>query len=327
MGNRDGRIKRRSSRGLAGIGPDHAHCQYCGSTGSVNLNRTRGRRGDIVATETFIVDCPVCKAKVAAEEKGRAEQKYFNEYAGEPYGKRLSVGECPRCSTLLLGVSHQTHFEGFEGDEEDAWSEPVRQYPNPAKTFSSVRIPNAVTVSLTEGSGALQASAYFAACVMFGRALEAVCRDVLFSPEEKEALLRGQSKKYMMLAIGINQLRQRNIIDDRLFDWSQHLHAFRNIAAHPDNDATSISREDAEDLQTFVYAIIEYIYDLTDRYDEFKGRQEKRQAAKAKRKNPAAPGGTRFAREGDDDRKPNDPAAKEGTRESGPSGGFPRREG
>jgi len=50
-----------------------------------------------------------------------------------------------------------------------------------------------------------------------------------------------------------------------------------------DSDAT-ITREDAEDLQAFVYAIIEYIYDLADRYEEFRARQEKRAKAKIKSK-------------------------------------------
>lgn len=45
----------------------------------------------------------------------------------------------------------------------------------------------------------------------------------------------------------------------------------------------SITRQDADDLQVFVYAITEYVYDLAERYEEFKERQEKR--AKAK-KNP-----------------------------------------
>ena len=68
----------------------------------------------------------------------------------------------------------------------------------------------------------------------------------------------------------------KQFIDDRLYDWSQQLHAFRNLAAHPDEDIT-ISRNDTEDLQTFVNAIVEYIYDLTDLYSEFKKRLEKRQ--------------------------------------------------
>jgi hypothetical protein len=119
---------------------------------------------------------------------------------------------------------------------------------------------------------------------MFGRALEALCRDVLFTREEKKAIRDGTSKKRLMLAEGIKQLREKNHIDSRLFDWSQHLHAFRNLAAHSDGDGASITREDAEDLQAFVYAIIEYIYDLADRYEEFKERQEKRAKAKAKSK-------------------------------------------
>jgi hypothetical protein len=45
----------------------------------------------------------------------------------------------------------------------------------------------------------------------------------------------------------------------------------------------SITRDDAEDLQVFVYAITEYIYDLADRYEEFKERQVTRAKAKGKR--------------------------------------------
>jgi Domain of unknown function (DUF4145) len=154
----------------------------------------------------------------------------------------------------------------------------------PPKTFSSFRIPSTVTKSLAEADIALQGNACLAACVMFGRALEALCRDVLFTREEKKAIRDGTSKKRLMLAEGIKQLRDKNYIDSRLFDWSQHLHAFRNLAAHSDGDGGSITREDAEDLQAFVYAIIEYIYDLADRYQEFKERQEKRAKAKARSK-------------------------------------------
>lgn len=235
-----------------------------------------------MATVTFIVDCPVCKAKVAAQETGRAERSGFDHDAGEPWGFRLLVGQCPRCSTLLAAESQQLKFADWEDEEADVWSEPVRVHPKPPKTFSSWRIPSSVTTSLTEADIALQGNASLAACVMFGRALEGVCRDNLFTEQEKkEAAATGKPKR-LMLADGIKQLRDKNIIDSRLFDWSQHLHAFRNVAAHPDMSDVSITREDAEDLQAFVYAIIEYIYDLTDRYEEFKVRQERRAKAKAK---------------------------------------------
>jgi hypothetical protein len=120
----------------------------------------------------------------------------------------------------------------------------------------------------------------------FGRALEGVCRDVLFTREEKKAIREGTGNKRLMLADGIKQLRDKNIIDSRLYDWSQHLHAFRNLGAHPDMQAESITREDAEDLQVFVFAITEYIYDLAERYEEFKERQERR--GKVKKKPPSS---------------------------------------
>jgi len=246
-----------------------------------------------MSAATFIVDCPVCRAKVAAEETGRAEHTAYDEEAFEPNGRRLYVGVCPRCSTLLAAEAKQIRFDGWEGEEEDEWSDPVRVHPSPPKTFSSWRIPDTVTVSLTEGGNALQANAYIAACVMFGRALEAMCRDVLFTEEEKKAIAAGTAKKRLMLSDGIKELKAKNLIDDRLFDWSQQLHAFRNLAAHPDGDATSIARQDAEDLQTFAYAIIEYIYDLTDRYNQFLKRQTLRAkakvASKARGKPPTPP--------------------------------------
>jgi len=216
-----------------------------------------------LANNTFIVDCPICKAKVAAEEAGRAERSYFDDEAGEPVGRRLYVGKCPRCSTMIAGTSHQTGFENYDS-EYDQWSDVVRVYPQPPKTFASYRIPNTVKQSLLEGDKSIQAGASMAACVMFGRALEAVCRDILLDSKEK-------TTKRMMLGEGIKELKAKNVIDQRLFDWSQQLQAFRNIAAHP--EGTPISREDAEDLQVFVHAIIEYIYDLADRYEEFKQRQ------------------------------------------------------
>jgi hypothetical protein len=106
------------------------------------------------------------------------------------------------------------------------------------------------------------------------------------TPDMVQKLLSGvvldddpKPVKAIMLGSGISQLKERGIIDDRLFKWSEELQGFRNLAAHPED--ISISREDASDLQSFVYAIVEYIYDLADKYDEFKARTEAR-AAKEK---------------------------------------------
>jgi hypothetical protein len=232
--------------------------------------------------KTFIVDCPWCKAKVAAFETGRAERFEFDHDAGEPYGLTVLVGTCPSCRSILVGETTQIDFKDFDSNE-DRWSDVVRIYPKPPKAFSSNRLPRVVKDSLSEADRSLQAGANIAACVMLGRALEALCQDILESAPETTSTTTvpttpAKPKKKIMLGEGINKLRDNKVIDDRLYDWSQQLRAFRNLAAHPED--ISISRADTEDLQTFVNAIVEYVYDLADRYEEFKNRVD----ARSKRK-------------------------------------------
>ncbi len=219
----------------------------------------------------FIIDCCWCKAKVAAKQLGSATHQGSDPDCGEPFGHRLFIGKCPTCGCLLAGESDQIRFQDFDADE-DRWTDIVRVFPKPPKRFNSYRIPRQVTESLAEAERSLQANANTAACVMLGRALEAMCRDVLNAHDA----IPGEPvpTKKIMLGEGIKRLRELKVIDQRLYDWSQELQAFRNIAAHPDD--ISITREDAEDLQTFGYAITEYIYDLADRYEEFKARIARR---------------------------------------------------
>jgi hypothetical protein len=221
------------------------------------------------------VDCPRCKAKVAAEEHARINQPggFDPENDDVHYGISVGLGKCPRCRLILVGESQQVAIKGYDG-YEDEWADPVRVYPVPPRAFTSPRIPRVVSDSITEGVKSLQANANGAACVMFGRALEAICRNILdtsVSDDTTQAAVTS-GRRPIMLGEGIRKLKDAGIIDERLFDWSQQLHAFRNLAAHPTDIA--ISREEADDLRTFVFAIVEYIYDLTDRYNDFKERLE-----------------------------------------------------
>jgi len=230
---------------------------------------------------TFIIDCPNCRAKVVAVESGRVQQDSYDPDVDDmPSCRRLHIGKCPRCNAMLAGESTQTSFEGLNADF-DVWSDPVRVYPNPPKTFSSGRIPRVVTDSLLEADRSLKAGANIAACVMLGRSLEAVCHDIINSHAAKSTATKTRTaKKNPTLAQGITQLRDLGVIDQRLYEWSQELRAFRNLGAHPVDTAISLS--DAEDLHSFAYAIVEYVYDLSDRYEEFKCRVAKR----AQRKKP-----------------------------------------
>jgi hypothetical protein len=141
------------------------------------------------------------------------------------------VGMCGNCTTILAGESIQLDFADWDSDQ-DRWSDVVRVYPKPPKSFSSPRIPKLVKDSLNEADRSLQAGAHIAACVMLGRSLEALRRDILKS-EPRDSMEPGDSvttsapKRKLMLGAGIKQLKDKKIIDDRLYDWSQQLQAFR----------------------------------------------------------------------------------------------------
>jgi Domain of unknown function (DUF4145) len=133
------------------------------------------------------------------------------------------VGKCPTCSIILAGRAEQLTFENYQGEDQDTFGDVVRIYPEPPKVFTSYRIPRPLSQSLTEADRSLQAGANIAACVMLGRALEALCRDVL-EKADQGADQPEQKRKRVMLNAGIKELRERKVIDDRLYDWSQNGH-------------------------------------------------------------------------------------------------------
>lgn len=231
------------------------------------------------APATFLVDCDTCKAKVAAVQDGIAEMG-VEVYDNEPYGgSRLYVGKCPVCLRPVAASSTQVSIAGYDADE-DEWSNPVRVYPNPPRVLST-RVPKLVQQSMSEAETCLQAGVHVPACVMLGRALEGLCRDQL-KAEIAAALEAGKSGRFM-LDKALKDLRTKEIIDDKLLAWSKQLQAFRNAAAHSDGDA-SLTRTDVLDLRTFAYAIIEYVYDLTERYNEFVARADSAKSKAAAKK-------------------------------------------
>jgi hypothetical protein len=135
-----------------------------------------------MSENTFIIDCPTCKAKVAAIQKSKAKIGGAHEESGEPFCKAVYVGSCPICQDILVGNSYQIDFEGFDA-EEDRWSDIVRVFPQPNKAFSSFNIPKIVKSSFSEADKCIQVGAYTASCLMVGRAIEAVCRHSLH-PED-----------------------------------------------------------------------------------------------------------------------------------------------
>jgi hypothetical protein len=80
--------------------------------------------------------------------------------------------------------------------------------------------------------------------------------------------IRSKSK---YLGSGLKELKEKEVIDNRLFAWGLELQKHRNIAAHATDE--KISRADAEYLLDFVIAICEYVFVLTEKFQEFMSRK------------------------------------------------------
>jgi hypothetical protein len=108
-----------------------------------------------------------------------------------------------------------------------------------------------------EAERCFDARAFVACAVMCGRTLEGICRH-----------FKTQSS---YLAQGLKELKERQLIDARLFDWSEALRAARNASAHATDE--TVSKEDARDLLDLVHAVCEYVFVLSSKFEAFMTRK------------------------------------------------------
>lgn len=197
----------------------------------------------------MIIDCPHCNSKVEAEEKGNVDLE--PNYAGVP--SKFSLVECKVCHRPLLGFTELVQTS----HDEWGWGNLQRHWPSPGGEINR-EIPEIARVSLIEAQVCFRAKAYSACAVMCGRAIEGVCKH--------------HSSKTKTLASGLKNLRDKSIIDGRLFEWGEALRTARNLGAHASTE--KVAREDAQDLLDFSTAICEYVFVLNTKFERFKARQK-----------------------------------------------------
>jgi hypothetical protein len=186
----------------------------------------------------MLIDCYHCLARVDAESMGSAR-------AGSSDSKhyRISLLRCPACSQPL--VARDEVIEEGDFADDAFYSEPVRVWPSPDSDLP-LSIPELIRNSLVEADLCRRVGAFTASVVMSGRALEAMCRHF--------------KTKGKTLAHGLRELLEKEVIDKRLFEWSEELRHHRNLAAHATD--TRLTHADAEDLFNFATAICDYVFVL-----------------------------------------------------------------
>lgn len=124
-------------------------------------------------------------------------------------------------------------------------------------------LPDIVRQSYEEAVRCEAAKTWIACVVMVGRTLEAVCKE--FDPPSKTVFE------------GLKSLHSKGIISNELLEWATELRVLRNLGAHATNQ--KIDFVDATGALDFLQAILEILYDLRPRFEQFKDRRKVSQQA------------------------------------------------
>lgn len=198
----------------------------------------------------MLVECKACEALVDAVEIER--HQFYDPEEGP--AERYIFAKCPRCDRPILAV--QCHYATSE--EDGAWDEPYRLYPPPENALG-LRFPPSIRNSFQEVLGCMKGKAYTAAAIMCRKTLEAVCAE------------HGCSGK--TLDADLKQMKDKGLIESRLFDWADALRIAGNEAAHEVGKV--VTKQDATDILEFTRALLEYVFTFRDRFEEFKKRRMK----------------------------------------------------
>ena len=198
----------------------------------------------------MIIECPYCESKV--DGKFLADHESIDDIIDLPI--KISFLECPVCKNAIL--AYQEFY--LESPDETEWTPATRLWPAPERHIDS-SVPELVRSSLEEAQKCYRAKANSACAVMCGKALEGICSEYKI--------------KNKLLAGGLKELLKKKVIDERIYQWGEELRRHRNIGAHIKGE--KISREDARYLLDFARAICDYVFVLTNKFENFMKRKEK----------------------------------------------------
>jgi hypothetical protein len=197
----------------------------------------------------MVAECGECGAVVDSEVCG----SYVDDQdESGTYGK-YTLLKCTNCRSPILVL---------QTDASGDWDSPLRIYPSD-KIRTDYAIPNEIVTAYLEARTCFRAKAYTAAAIM--------CRKTL------QGVIEAHDIKTRNLAQGLRELKEKGLIENRLYEWADALRMSGNEAAHDVNVTTSA--QDARDILEFTNAILEYIFTFRVKFEGWKKRRENRQKA------------------------------------------------
>ncbi len=199
-----------------------------------------------VRTHAFI--CPHCHKPASGETRGVAVRAGVNSADHYEPPAEYAFIQCALCRHVSIEW-REDYGGGFALDD------PVILYPAPRRL--SMDVPQLLRNEWEDARRSFEAKLYKPCAVMVRSTVEGTCE------------LNGVKEK--TLGQALRKMRADDKIDDTLYQWSDMLRVVGNQGAH--FTETPVTREDAQDALAFAEALLDHIYVLRKRFDEFKGRQ------------------------------------------------------
>ncbi|HHT10253.1 MAG TPA: DUF4145 domain-containing protein [Candidatus Atribacteria bacterium] len=87
--------------------------------------------------------------------------------------------------------------------------------------------------------------------------------------------LRDQGAKGKFLKQEINDLAAEGVLPPIMKDWSDHVRELGNDSAHPNPSQGPTNPQDAQDILCFLDFLLEYLYSLPHRIQQYRERGKK----------------------------------------------------
>jgi hypothetical protein len=198
--------------------------------------------------------CPHCDRASAGVVAGKAVWDGYDE-RNRPVNPPVewTLVQCHRCAHPTLQAREDFNLGGGFADDDN----PATLYP--PRPMVSAGIPDAPRKAWEEARRCFDAKAYSGCAAMVRRTVEATC---------DEQGVKGRS-----LARMLTQMVEKDLMDATLQQWADALRVLGNRGAH---FADEVAREDAEDALHFAEALLNHIYMLRRRFEQFFQRMNQR---------------------------------------------------
>lgn len=200
---------------------------------------------------TFAARCPGCSESAIIEVVAEWDLTPGPEDAWEPHN--WTVGKCQSCASPSLLIS-----EWDQGEWSSGWSPRRQVWPETARSLPGA-VPKPIRDTYDEAQRCLTVSSYTGAALLARRVVEGIC-----------AHLNAQGRT---LHDKLQFLKDDGVLDERLHQWSSLVKDIGNEGAHDTSDL--VTREDAEEVLSFVEALLDYLYVYRMRFEAFVTRRER----------------------------------------------------